>query len=189
MDHTRLIPNIVCYVGGTCGDLLSAMLDSTGCTIANGSIKQEQQRQRLKKPHSFAGNEEKDQYLLSMTGVYKSVPSHDLAYHIERKHSFLSVVVENFDTAYWAADRFKQLHRPHVWNEMQRLCGAQTVKDYAQIIINFSKLVALHTQNVVLLDSIVEGRAVEQLEYITNKSLSTEANDLYTQWLECQNTL
>jgi len=35
----------------------------------------------------------------------------------------------------------------------------------------------------------VEGRAVEQLEYITNKSLSTEANDLYTQWLECQTTL
>ena len=189
MDHNRVIPDIVCYVGGTCGDLISAMLDPIGCVITNTSIRQDQQRQRLKKPHSFTTDEEKDQYLWSMSEVYKSVPSHDLAYHIERKHSFLSVVVENFDTAYWAADRFKQLHRPHVWDEMQRFCGAQTVKDYAQIIVNFSKLVALHTQNVVLLDLIVEGQAVEQLEYITKKSLSTEAKDLYTHWLACQNTL
>ena len=189
MEDNKLIPDIVCYDGGTCGDLISAMLDPNGCVITNTAIKQDQQRQRLKKSHNFTSSEEKDQYLLSMIGVYESVPSHDLAYHIQRNHPFLSVVVENFDTACWAANRFKQLHRPYVWDEMQRFCGAQTVEDYAHIIINFSKLVALHTQNVVLLDSIIKGQAVEQLEHITKKPISSIGKNLYTQWLDCQNAL
>ena len=186
VDCNKLNPDIVCYLGGTCGDLISTIMDPSDCVLLNGAVSQPKQRQRLKKPHDFANTQDKDQYLISIANKYKSVPSHDLNYHKSKGHLFLSIVTENLDTAYWAADRFRQLHRPQVWEEMKHACGACTVKDYAQTMIDFSKMVASHTQKLIPLDLILKGQAVDQLEYITKRTMPDAGKEFYTHWLECQ---
>ena len=73
---------IICYAGGTCGDLITALIDSKGAYFRNKAVMFEQERLRFKKPHTFVDDKERDQYLAEMTLKYKSVPSHDLQYHL-----------------------------------------------------------------------------------------------------------
>lgn len=185
MDTSDL--KIVCYAGGTCGDLITGMIDCRDVTYRDSVLVHNDFRQRLKKPNTFANNEEKDKYVTEVLIHYNSIPSHDLNYHIERKHPFISITVNDFDTASWAANRFKQLHRPHVWKEMQQACGANTVKDYAQILIDYSNLVKMHTNQLITLESIIQGHAVEQIENILKQNLDNAEKDLYNNWLQKQN--
>jgi len=175
--------HIVCYTGGTCGDLITAIIDSTHVKEENCVIVHAQQRQRLKKPHIFAGDQEKTQYLDTIFRTYKSVPSHDLNYHVDNRHKFITITVQDFATAVWAAERFKLLHRPHVWQEMIKTCGADSVKAYAQILIDYSRMVVQHTDQVLELERIIKGHAVDDLKQYVDTALD---QDLYTRWLERQ---
>lgn len=169
-------PVIVCYMGGTCGDLVTALIDSQDF---NG--RHCPQRQRLKKPHLFADYKEMDQYLQHMSEKYRSVPSHSMQYHIDRKHRFLGIDVQDWSTAIWAATRFRDLHEPHVWKEMNRWCGADSVEAYAQNLIDFGSLVRQHAQHVISLESIRSGCAIDKLSSIIE--LDSSAKDLYDKWL------
>lgn len=167
MEYSNLI--IVCYTGGTAGDIVSQILDPSELSF---------NRQRLKKPHTFGTNKEKDLFLLS--SLWKSVPSHDFAYHQQSNHSILGIVCNNFDSAIWAAERFKKLHRPHVWQEMTSYCGANDIEAYAQNIIDFGKMVEQYTNNVLYLDSIISGSAIIDLHQL---GYQTPGIHLYDQWL------
>ena len=136
---------------------------------------------RFKKPHTFANDEEKDQYLDDMTNKYRSIPSHDLQYHIKRGHDFIGITVQDLNVAKWAANRFKQLHRPHVWAEMTAVCGVSTIEDYAQTMIDFSNLVIQHTDRIITLESIKAGTVLQ------NQLLSTGNKNLYQNWQDLQN--
>ena len=185
MDTSGL--KIVCYTGGTCGDLIAGMIDCRDITYRNSALAHDDFRQRLKKPNTFTSNEEKDKYIEEVSAQYNSIPSHDLNYHIKRKHPFISITVKDFDTALWAANRFKQLHRPHVWEEMQQACGSKTVEDYAQILIHYSNLVRKHTEQLITLESIIQGQAVDRLENILKRNLNNTEKDFYNNWLQKQN--
>ena len=115
---------IICYAGGTCGDLIAALIDSKGAYFRNKAVMFKQERLRFKKPHAFADDEERDQYLAEMTLKYKSIPSHDLQYHLRRKHNFIGITVSDWNTAQWASKRFKELHQSHVWEDMIAASGA-----------------------------------------------------------------
>jgi hypothetical protein len=175
---------IICYTGGTCGDLLSALIDPTDVELEFGAISHVMERQRLKKPHTFANHEEKDQYIVSIAEKYLSIPSHDLDYHVQRGHKFISITVQDFKVAMWAAQRFKKLHRPQVWQEMQTKCGAGTIEDYAQMLIHYSNMVATHTDNIVKLEDIQNGLALDSLKKLGINVLS---KNLYQNWLDLQN--
>ena len=54
---------IICYMGGTCGDLISAMIDPTDVIIENSKITLTDERQRLKKSYLFSSDHRRDQYL------------------------------------------------------------------------------------------------------------------------------
>jgi hypothetical protein len=177
---------IVCYAGGTGGDLITAILDYRDVEFKHRVVFHTKQRQRLKKPHTFTSDEEKDEYLQEISMQYNSIPSHDLDYHIKRKHQFISITVENFDTALWAATRFKKLHRPHVWEEMQQACGSKTVEDYAQILIHYSNRVKAHTDQIITLESIKAGSAINELEKILQYELSKDKKNVYRNWLLMQ---
>lgn len=180
-DNT--VTQIVCYTGGTCGDLITAMIDSNGSQILNNRIRHDKEREKLKKPHLFGDDKQKDSYLSMMVHKYRSVPSHDLGYHLGRSHKFISITVQDFLTALWAAERFKNLHRSHVWEEMQKSCGATNVKDYAKMLIDFSNMVATKTTRLIRLERILSGDAAEDLSTM----LSTDLNrDIYKQWLTNQ---
>lgn len=162
-------PIIVCFVGGTAGDILTQILDTAELTP---------ERWQLKKPHLFANDAEKDLFLASTPFI--SVPSHDFDYHSRRKHNILGIVCRNFSDANWAAARFKKLHRPQVWKEMTAFCGADTKEAYAQVIMDFGNMIANYTNNVVYLDEILTGQAVEKLQTI---GYQTPGQEKYKNWL------
>jgi hypothetical protein len=137
-------------------------------------------RSRLKKPHEFVNDTDKDQYLAEMATKYQSIPSHDLDYHARRQHEFIGIIVQDWDVALWAAQRFKDLHRPHVWTEMTAACGANSIEDYAQIMIDFSNLVVQHTDKIVTLESIRAGTALQ------NPVLQNTDKNFYKIWLDLQ---
>lgn len=165
-------PIIVCYTGGTCGDIVSQILDPAELTL---------ERQCLKKPHLFANNREKDQFL--NTTQYLSVPSHDFEYHRNRGHNVLGIVCRHMSDAVWAADRFKSLHRPQVWEEMTKFCGANSVEAYAQMIIDFGNMLADYATDVVYLDDIIGGLVGTRLNEI---GYATPGMHKYKQWLDTQ---
>lgn len=175
--------DIICYTGGTCGDLITALIDSQGAYFRNKAVMFEQDRLRFKKPHTFVNDEEKDQYINEMAIKYRSIPSHDLQYHIKRGHDFIGITVQDLSVAKWAANRFKELHRPHVWAEMTAVCGVDTVEDYAQIMIDFSNLVIQHTNKIITLESIKAGTVLQ------NQLLSTGKKNLYQNWQDLQNNI
>jgi hypothetical protein len=175
---------IVCYTGGTCGDLIAALIDPTHVVFHDTAILHPADRQRLKKPHTFGNNEEKDQYITDISAQYLSIPSHDIDYHVQRSHEFISITVQDFKIAMWAARRFQALHDPYVWQEMQAKCGAATVEDYARMLIYHSYVIVKHTNNVIKLEDIYSGRAIRSLHKL---GISTQRTDLYLDWLDLQN--
>ena len=178
--------NIICYTGGACGDLLTALIDSSDAQFQQSTILHSGERTKLKKPFLFADDFEKDTYISIISEKYQSVPSHDIEYHINRNHEFIGITVDNRHVALWAANRFKSLHRPHVWDEMSRACGAQNVDDYAQILIDYSTLVRSHTKKIVALEDIVHGDAIARL---ANLDIDASNNvEFYKQWLYLQET-
>jgi hypothetical protein len=172
--------NIVCYTGGTCGDMISAIIDTTAATYRNTTVMHEPGRTRLKKPHLFKSDDEKDQYLIDAEKKYQSIPSHDLDYHIRKGHEFIGITVSDRDIALWAANRFKHLHRPHVWDEMTAMCGVNSIEGYAQIMIDFSNLIAQHTDKIITLESIYNGTA------LSNPILHDANETFYLDWLALQ---
>lgn len=172
---------IICYTGGTCGDLVTALIDSQGTYFRGKAVMLDQERLRFKKPHTFANDVEKDQYLNEMSAKYRSIPSHDLQYHINRKHSFIGITVTTWSSALKAAQRFKDLHRPHVWAEMTAACGADSIESYAQIMIDFSKVVVQHTDKIITLESIQQGTALD------NPILQLASKNFYKNWSDLQN--
>ena len=174
---------IVCAAGGTCGDILTAIMDASDVEFKNATVWIAPERSQLKKPHSFADDSAKNNYVNLMSLVYNSIPSHDLDFHVRYRHPFIAVTVDKFETALWASERFKKLHRPHVWEEMQKVCGATNVNEYAQTMMDYSNLVRKHTTKLVALERILAGHAVEDLNQITDLDLN---NEFYQQWLKLQ---
>jgi hypothetical protein len=89
--------------------------------------------------------------------------------------------VQDLNVAKWAANRFKELHRPHVWTEMTAVCGISTVEDYAQTMIDFSNLVIQHTDRIITLESIKDGTVLH------NPILKNAGKNLYQNWKDLQN--
>jgi hypothetical protein len=172
---------IICYAGGTCGDLIAELIDSKGAYFRNKAVMFKQERLRFKKPHAFAEDEERDQYLAEMTLKYKSIPSHDLQYHLRRKHNFIGITVSDWNTAQWASKRFKELHQSHVWEDMIAASGADSIEKYAQLMIDFSNMIVKHTDRIITLESIRAGTALQ------NQLLLTGSKNLYQNWQDLQN--
>lgn len=171
---------IICYAGGTCGDLITALFDSADTSYRGNTVMIGTDRSRFKKPHLFANDKEKDQCLVDMAVKYQSIPSHDLDYHVRKQHEFIGITVHDWKAALWASQRFKDLHRPHVWSEMTAACGANSIEDYAQIMIDFSNLIVQHTDKIVKLESIRAGTALQ------NPILENTNKDFYNTWLKLQ---
>jgi hypothetical protein len=176
--------HIVCYTGGTCGDLVTALIDLTGAQLKGSTVQHIPERARLKKPHLWSSDDEKDQYLASVT--YNSISSHDLDYHRSRSHRFITVIIEEFDSAIWAAGRFRDCHRPAVWQEMMEFCGATCVEEYAEIMMHYSRMVVNHTADVLTLEDILQGRVISELQRIIGHTISSDALTFYQHWLKAQ---
>lgn len=189
MGNTNL--KIVCYMGGSCGDIVMSVIDPKGSIIKDGRVLNKgydatdisTYRYKLKKPHVFSSDIEKDQFLIEIASSYKSIPSHDTEYHIQRNHSFITVGIRDKKTAIWAAQRFKSYHRPEVWEEMVKLCGATSTEHYADMLIDYSDRVSKSTNKIVDIEDILSGKLIEKMQQFVDTPLDSE---FYHIWLEQQ---
>lgn len=172
---------IVCYLGGTCGDLVTGLLDPTDAKVDHEVVVLSENRTRLKKPHLFSNDQERDQYLLEIATQYKSVPSHDFEYHRRKGHDVLLITVQDPQVALWAAKRFKELHRKHVWEEMMRTCNAANIEQYATVMLDWSKMAKQLFENTLSLESILDGTALQNLSIDHEQTVK-----LYQTWLDKQ---
>jgi hypothetical protein len=65
---------------------------------------------------------------------------------------------------------------------MQKACGAQTVDDYAQILIDYSNMIKQHTDKLVRLEAIRNGQGIEELELVLETKLDSTVKNLYQNW-------
>lgn len=171
-------------MGGMFGDLIAGMLDPTDAEIRSNRIRHPKERCRLKKPHSFANDLEKDRYVSAIFDQYRSIPSHDLDYHINKRHQFLTITVTDEKIALEAATRFQNLHETHVWEEMQKTCGAATVTDYANLMFDYSKHAKRYTDLVLPIEDIYNRTAaftLTKLGFVINK----DGRDFYDAATTC----
>ena len=177
---------IVLYSGGSCGDIVTGIIDPTDATIhpKKNKTKLSTFRSKLKDPQKFKNDASKDAFLKKAFKIYKSIPSHDLPYHIKNNHTFVGIKIKKFSNALWAAERFKNLHDNDIWEEMCKLCGAKSIKDYAQIIFNFGKHLHKLTKYIVSVEEIISGNADSILEEMLQIKLSKKSLGLYRSWLD-----
>lgn len=171
---------IVCYMGGTAGDLVTAVIDDTDTILDDNKLIIHPDRSKLKKPHLFKTSEETIDYINTMGLKYRSLPSHSTDHHIEQNTEFITITVDNIELAKWAANRFKELHLPHVWEEVMRYSNITTVDEYAEMMLSYSNLVKKHTDKIINLKDILDGKLIEQLSEYTKLPLNV---DLYNYWL------
>ena len=173
--------NFVVYMGGTCGDLITSMIDSRDAQLGDqGQVLLPRSRVKLKKPHQFSGDDERDRYVHEALIDYHSISSHDIEYQQRNHHRFLAIGVKNYITATWAAQRFKDLHQPHVWEEMMQACGAETVGQYAETMLHYTSLVEHQATQMIWLEDILAGEVHKQLQ----KYFETVDVEFYQHWLK-----
>ena len=175
-------------MGGTYGDLVSGLINEN---IKVNDVKKiavpDAEASRLKKPHLFSSDYEKNQYLEEAAQKFNSISSHDADYHIRNNHKFLAIVVDNYDSALRCAHRFKVSHRDVVWNEMITKCGANSVEDYANAILNFSHMIKNHATWVVSTTEIENEEILLRIQEIQNVPIQSQVYQMYKQWQETVN--
>mgnify|MGYP007009403259 FL=1 len=167
---------IVGYAGGTAGDLITALLNPTDVELDGTRVIVPDHRVKLKKPRRFADDEAKNKYIQEFKNTV-SLSSHDLEYHIRKHHPFIGITVR-YKLAYWAAERFKDLHSDNIWRQM----GNGTVEDYAEDLLDISKsLIAKNASHVLRLEDIVDGLAIEKLRQFS--TIPKKSEEFYDSWL------
>lgn len=180
-------PVFVVYMGGTCGDVVTALVDWSDSEINHdlGTMVLNKHRQRLKKPNDFSSNQEKDIYVNEITQKYISIPSHDIEYHVNQHHEFIGIACDDSDLAHWAARRFKQAHRPHVWQEVEKAAAISSVEQYAELILNYSAMIKQRTNKIIMLEDIVSGQAMLELSALVPDVDIMINEKQYQKWLSC----
>ena len=173
---------LILYMGGCCGDIITGLIDTKGISITSEKCIVLKERSKLKRSFEFDNTAEKDAYISSASRYWNSLPSHDADYHMQNNHPYLGIVCGNWETALWAATRFRGLHRDLVWKRMSKASGAKTIEEYAQLIMDFSNMIKPAAYKTIELADIVEGNAIEKLKELTQ--LDDCASIMYNQWLE-----
>ena len=173
--------DIVLYMGGCCGDIITGLIDTKGISIASSKCVILKERSKLKRSFEFDNTAEKDVYIASACRYWNSLPSHDADYHMQNNHTYIGILCSDLEIALWAATRFRGLHRDSVWERMSKASGAKTIEEYAQLIIDFSSMIKTGTHKTIELKDIVNGHAIDKLKLLTN--VDSSASIMYDQWL------
>lgn len=174
----------VVYMGGTCGDLVSAVIDNRGNSVDGTKIQMQVTRALLKKPYIFKDSAEKLRYLDEIKDMYTCIPSHDVEFHIEQVHDIIGIAVETEYIANWCAERFKAVHRPAVWEQVCKSMNIETVNDYAEMLLNYSTgVIKPATNNIITVEEILDGKLCEKLHSF---GIDTLDEELYNNWINAQ---
>jgi hypothetical protein len=174
--------DIICYIGGTCGDLVTSVIDSTDSKLDGSKIYTMLSRSKLKSSLFLNSEIEQLNYIKEMESKYLSIPSHKIDLHIKYKHPYITIFTENYDLALWCANRYKNLNKPDVWENMTKI-NNDTIESYAQTIIQTCNYSVSHTDRVITLEDILSGNLLSRLSQYVNTPLNEK---LYEEWLSRQ---
>ena len=175
---------IVSHIGGTCGDLVTAVIDSTDASIDwTHAVKMPKTRLTLKT--KINTDEDITQYLLEIFDKYKSISSHLPISDILLKDNIklITPVIHEKEIALWAANRFVKVNLKKPYNHfMNRLC--KNDEEYADILLEHSKFsteIKPNTNTILInVRDIVEGNLITKLQNYMDTELD---NNFYQQWL------
>ena len=187
MGYCEMI--FVVYMGGAAGDVVASVIDHRNSKFNSLQRRMEMplDRQRLKKPHTFESDAAKDEYVQQMSATYRSLPSHDIDYHVHNRHTTIGITVQDTKIANWAAKRFESVHRPQVWQQVCEACGITNTRQYADLMLHYSNMLEKQLSNTIKLERIVAGNLVEDLESVLGEKLDQKSVNVYRNWLDLVN--
>jgi len=167
--------HIILYQAGGCGNMVSAVIDSSGSIfLSSGHMVFNSNRRPLQ--HSFYENymtdEDRDSVLSNTT--FKSLHSHSFDYHIKRKHDFIFIDCDDPKYINWVCDRFNTIHTVIHKNQPEKKITPQYIKEITAKVIP-------HTNKIIPIADILEGRLIETLSKYVDTPLNV---DIYHKWLD-----
>jgi hypothetical protein len=175
---------IVCFAGGTSGDLVVAMIDSLDCgyEINDHRIKLTKDRSGMKKPWMFKNADEKRNYITDTFEIYDSLPSHDIDFHIgEKSENVIGITCFDKVLRDKSASRFKNLHTSEVWDYLTKATNTKTLDQYSNDILEVSKKLK---NNFLTIDlSQIVGGNLPDLLHQMGFDITVKSGSLYEYWL------
>jgi hypothetical protein len=180
--------NIILFTPGACGDIVTAVIDSTGAILPKYNpasiidyahevhyVLLDMARQKLKSECDLSKYNEYDLYINEMRDAgYLSLPSHSFKYHLDNKHQFILIDNSEDSVAEWVINRLNLLYG-HLPSRIRL-----TESDIKYEIQRASP----HTDKIINLRDIIEGRLITKLKQWIDTPLN---DDLYQQWLQVTN--
>lgn len=168
---------LVVFAGGTCGDIVCELIDKGTMPIF-----EDKYRSKLKHLDQFKDDAEKLKFMKEAENKFKSIPSHDLDFHIEHQHNFIGITATDSQDRLWASERFKRKNQPESWQVMTAISGADSIESYAEVIDQMTQRIQITKQPTIDLKDIRKGQLIERLNAL-NIQLISGAKDHYQQWL------
>ena len=142
--------------------------------MSTGHIVFDSRRRTLQ--HSFYAkqltDEDRDKIIADTT--FKSIQSHSFDYHIQIKHDFIFIDCDDQKYINWVCNRFNNIY------EVQNKSNPE-IRVTPEYIKEITAKVAPHTNKIIPIRDILEGRLIDTL----SKYVETPLNvDIYTKWLE-----
>ena len=161
--------HIILFPPGGCGSVVSAVIDPVGAVfVPSGHIIFGSRRRLFQKKfyQTHLTDEDRDKALQEST--CKSLVSHAYEYHVNRRHDYILIDCDDPNYIPWIQSRIEKIYNVDNANDMP----AQIKK--------FTMVTKPHTNKIIRVSDIVEGRLIQVLKQFVDTPLNEE---LYNKWL------
>jgi hypothetical protein len=167
--------HIILYQGGGCGNMVSAVIDSTGSLLLpTGHIVFDSKRRTLQQNFYVNQLTDEDRDRIILNDNFKSIHSHSFDYHIKRKHDFIFIDCDDPKYINWVCTRFNYIHEIQNKNKPE-------IKITPEYIKEITAKVTPHTNKIIPIRDILESRLIETLSKYVDTPLNV---DIYNKWLD-----
>ena len=176
---------IVCFAGGTSGDIVVAVMDPKNCKHdpEKARIKIPKDRAEMKMFWTFQGVEQKNNFIRKTFENYDTIPSHDVNFHISQgAENVLGITCFDKDLRDRSAKRFKAIHTDQDWDSLLKVTKTETVDQYSDDILSISKKLNDNFPTIDL-SSIINGTLIEKLGAL-GYQIPDVGISLYDRWIK-----
>jgi hypothetical protein len=175
---------IVCFAGGTSGDLVVSVLDPKNCDYnpSQGKVKISKDRSVMKKFWQFTNTKQKKDAIKNGFENYDSLPSHDVDFHIDHgQDKVIGITCFDKDLRDRSATRFKNLHSNQVWDSLTKVSKTETIEQYSDDILQISRKLE-RAFTTIDLKEIIKGNLISRLTEM-EYTISDESLEIYKKWM------
>lgn len=170
--------HIILYQGGGCGNMVSAVIDSTGSMfMSTGHLIFDSKRRKLQQAFYETNLTDEDRDNVILNSTCKSLHSHEFDYHIKRKHDFIFIDCDDSKYIDWVCNRFNKIHVVIYKNQPDMFLKPAYIR-------HVTEKVTPYANKIIPISDILEGRLIETLSKYVDTPLKV---DLYNKWLEMIN--